>query len=493
MPKIDAPFEGQFNGALDKRTEVDTLANLDIQNWIHPYPGMKVFVKDIKKFYYWNGSEFLLDEIISEDLYNKITNISGVYKGHFANAGALTSAYTNGIPNPNQRGGWFVTVASTDSMWVWSVNQNQWVDSTTAPTGGGDMFKSTYDPNNHQTDVYNRANHNGNIDTSDVTGLDIILSGKEDINNKNQNNGYAGLDINGFLPDILLSINIERIINKNQNNGYAGLDANGKILIAVLPSSVELTSNKNQNNGYAGLDANGKLASSVLPSISLTDLIVSGEANLTAYIANEWIDGTIQKGDFVKTADNLIHLLYQNNGSNVNDYTQITTANTDWGDILNVPLATISNAGIVQLSSSLTGTSEVIAATQKAVKDLKDLIDNLNTAPDVDLSFTDLGDNPTIDLGINTPVKKVFKRTMTAAIEEPNNLSFTNGIEGVTYEIWVKTTMTGYNPVISLNSNIKLRTNNSLVLQNDKNLLHKLIVTLEDAVYYIEPKYDETI
>jgi hypothetical protein len=60
-----------------------------------------------------------------------------------------------------------------------------------------------------------------------------------------------------------------------------------------------------------------------------------------------------------------------------------------------IPAATTSQAGIVQLSSSTSSTSEVIAATSKAVKDAKDLsllkAQNLNDLADKPTARTNLG------------------------------------------------------------------------------------------------------
>ena len=47
----------------------------------------------------------------------------------------------------------------------------------------------------------------------------------------------------------------------------------------------------------------------------------------------------------------------------------------DWSNLDNVPSATTSQKGIVQLSNSVTGSSETIAASEKAVKISKDAAD----------------------------------------------------------------------------------------------------------------------
>ncbi|CAG0950732.1 MAG: hypothetical protein OIN86_13625 [Candidatus Methanoperedens sp.] len=62
------------------------------------------------------------------------------------------------------------------------------------------------------------------------TGVSSIL-GIENKANKNQPNGYAGLDAAGLIPSTL---GPELSINKNAVNGYAGLDASGFIPMTEL-------------------------------------------------------------------------------------------------------------------------------------------------------------------------------------------------------------------------------------------------------------------
>lgn len=62
------------------------------------------------------------------------------------------------------------------------------------------------------------------------TGVTSIL-GVENQTNKNQPNGYAGLDAAGLIP---AALGAELSINKNAANGYAGLDASGFIPMTEL-------------------------------------------------------------------------------------------------------------------------------------------------------------------------------------------------------------------------------------------------------------------
>ena len=50
------------------------------------------------------------------------------YKGTFANEVAITTAYPNGIANPEIRLGWNVINAETDTPWIWDVESNAWVN-----------------------------------------------------------------------------------------------------------------------------------------------------------------------------------------------------------------------------------------------------------------------------------------------------------------------------------------------------------------------------
>ena len=65
---------------------------------------------------------------------------------------------------------------------------------------------------------------------STETGVTSIL-GVENQTNKNQPNGYAGLDGAGLIP---AELGAELSINKNAANGYAGLDATGFIPMSEL-------------------------------------------------------------------------------------------------------------------------------------------------------------------------------------------------------------------------------------------------------------------
>lgn len=70
--------------------------------------------------------------------------------------------------------------------------------------------------------------------------------------------------VHGILDTSVLEINA----NRNQPNGYAGLDSSGRVLAAnlpVVPPNQEFITNKNQANGYAGLNSTSKLTYTQLP------------------------------------------------------------------------------------------------------------------------------------------------------------------------------------------------------------------------------------
>jgi len=53
------------------------------------------------------------------------------YKGDYANETAITNVYPNGIANPETRIGWNVINNETDTLWIWDVETNMWVNTST--------------------------------------------------------------------------------------------------------------------------------------------------------------------------------------------------------------------------------------------------------------------------------------------------------------------------------------------------------------------------
>ena len=107
-------------------------------------------------------------------------------------------------------------------------------------------------------------------------------------------------------------------------------------------------------NGVATLDENSKIPEAQIPPLAIIDIIVSAEATLADYIANEWTDGSVQKGDVVSItlADETIELwqLFQNNGSVTGDYKKIDASKVDWSNVLNKP--TLPEAASLPLTAS---------------------------------------------------------------------------------------------------------------------------------------------
>ena len=70
----------------------------------------------------------------------------------------------------------------------------------------------------------------------------------------------------------------QNLNQKGQANGYAGLDANAKLPIIHIPTGVELTANKDVANGYCGLNNNSQIPSVNIPNI--TNCIIETPQNL---------------------------------------------------------------------------------------------------------------------------------------------------------------------------------------------------------------------
>lgn len=58
------------------------------------------------------------------------------FKGHFISEEALTYEYPDNIENPEIRTGWYCIVGTTDTVWVWDVQDNMWKDSGTGGSSG---------------------------------------------------------------------------------------------------------------------------------------------------------------------------------------------------------------------------------------------------------------------------------------------------------------------------------------------------------------------
>jgi hypothetical protein len=63
-------------------------------------------------------------KITFEQLRDAVNAVGEANKGYFPNEAALVSAYTVG------ENGWFAIVGSTDTVWIWDVDTDEWVDTT---------------------------------------------------------------------------------------------------------------------------------------------------------------------------------------------------------------------------------------------------------------------------------------------------------------------------------------------------------------------------
>lgn len=104
----------------------------------------------------------------------------------------------------------------------------------------------------------------------------------------------------GALPTGIDSTNIAdgsvsntefQYINSLSSNAQDQLDAK------------EATANKNQANGYAGLDANSKILSSQIPAIAITEVFVVADITARDALTVGSGDGEVQEGDVVRVTD----------------------------------------------------------------------------------------------------------------------------------------------------------------------------------------------
>lgn len=123
---------------------------------------------------------------------------------------SVTSSMTGGTT-----GQVLIKNSATDYDYAWA-----------GPFANGDMLKSVYDPNNHETDAFARANHTGEQAISTVTGLQAALDN-------------LGDDISDVASDLTSGLAAKQSTSqKGVANGYAGLDSSGKVPTSQLPAAV---------------------------------------------------------------------------------------------------------------------------------------------------------------------------------------------------------------------------------------------------------------
>lgn len=120
-------------------------------------------------------------------------------KGHYTTEQDLLTAYPNNIENPQSRKGWYVIVGSTDTMWIWDIEGNEWKDSGVSSggvdsvngldgevvlTGSNinatatiDTTSTTKSINGHLNDIYSELENTVDLTSPQtITGLKTLKS-----------------------------------------------------------------------------------------------------------------------------------------------------------------------------------------------------------------------------------------------------------------------------------------------------------------------------
>lgn len=143
------------------------------------------------------------------------------------------------------------------------------------------------------------------------------------------------ITLSDFKTEILPDLSgYEKTENKDEPNGYAGLDSDGLLNIEEIPelSDYEKTANKNQQNGYAGLGSDGKISSSQLPAIAITNtFVVDSEANMLLLEADT--------GDVaVRTDINTTFILQGTDPTQLSDWVELLIRTIDQYNTINIPI-----------------------------------------------------------------------------------------------------------------------------------------------------------
>lgn len=174
--------------------------------------------------------------------------------------------------------------------------------------------------------------------SKDVSGLTIGNSNKFKVLQSDGTNLILNLPIQTYTTtqrDALTNVPTNYIISNSTTGVLEKYNGSGWDAVAPSPSaSYELTTNKNQANGYAGLDGNSKIDINQIPDTALSRLVVV--ADQTARFALTTTQ--VQNGDTVKQADTskLYYVKDQTNLNSESGY-DIYYANTDWSSVSNKP------------------------------------------------------------------------------------------------------------------------------------------------------------
>jgi len=174
--------------------------------------------------------------------------------------------------------------------------------------------------------------------SKDVSGLTIGNSNKFKALQSDGTNLTLDLPIQTYTTtqrNALTNVPTNYIISNSTTGVLEKYNGSGWDAVAPSPSaSYELTTNKNQANGYAGLDGNSKIDINQIPDTALSRLVVV--ADQTARFALTTTQ--VQNGDTVKQADTskLYYVKDQTNLNSESGY-DIYYANTDWSSVSNKP------------------------------------------------------------------------------------------------------------------------------------------------------------
>lgn len=168
-------------------------------------------------------------------------------------------------------------------------------------------IRVVYDGYNWSVFRVDNGSHNHKI--SDVDGLEIALSGKQDIAEKGRPNGYAPLDSSNMIPSIHLPSYVDDILEFDSNSNFPNPGEIGKIYVALDTNKIYRWS----GTSYIEIASN----------IDNTDDVPEGVSNL--YYTNERVDDRVSNL-LVGTTD--ISLVYDDNNDTLTVGTTGTSSDT---------------------------------------------------------------------------------------------------------------------------------------------------------------------
>ena len=114
-------------------------------------------------------------------------------------------------------------------------------------------------------------------------------------------------------------------------------------------------------------------------------------------------------------------------------------------------------------------------------------INKINGA--TNLSDYTVSGNTTFDLTAVEKASITLHVTMNQAFD--GDLTFTNGVAGVRYIIYLTTNTTAYIPSISLSPLTKVRSGSALIAPNNNSWVHRYHVEYDGLYYWVTPEYDQ--